>query len=229
MVSCGPAAPLCEVAVVDPATSTRLPDGAVGEIWLASPATSPGYWQRPDATAETFGARLPGDRHDYNRTGDLGALIGGELFVTGRLKDLIIVRGRNIYPQDIEAAATRFHDAIGIGTAFELTGHPAEVGIVLELDLDLMPADDELAGFARELRSSLVREFSLPSLAIAFLPQGELPRTAIGKVKRVFTRSEIEKGALRVIYAEGFNVMEHDASPNGGIRAFATRNNIAGT
>jgi acyl-CoA synthetase (AMP-forming)/AMP-acid ligase II len=230
MVSCGPAAPLCEVAVVDPATGTRLPDGSVGEIWLSSPATSPGYWQRPDATAETFGARLPDDTHDYNRTGDLGALIDGELFITGRLKDLIIVRGRNIYPQDIEAAATRFHDAIGIGTAFELTGHPAEVGIVVEVDLDLVPADaDELAVLARELRSSLVREFSLPSLAVAFLPQGELPRTAIGKVKRAFTRSEIEQGTLRVVYAEGFNVMERDASPNGGIRAFVTRNNIAGT
>jgi acyl-CoA synthetase (AMP-forming)/AMP-acid ligase II len=111
-----------------------------------------------------------------------------------------------------------------------MTGHPPEVGIVVEVDRERVPADgDELAALARDLRSSLVREFSLPSLAVAFLPQGELPRTAIGKVKRAFTRSEIEKGALRVVYAEGFNVMEHDASPNGGIRAFATRNNIAGT
>jgi len=204
MVSCGPAAPLCEVAVVDPATGIRLADGEVGEIWLASPATSPGYWHRPDATAETFGARLPGDEHRYNRTGDLGALIDGELFVTGRLKDLIIVRGRNIYPQDIEAAAVRFHPAVGAGTAFELTGHPCEVGIVLEVDGEKMPADGGASAFARDLRSALVRELSLPSLAIAFLPTGELPRTAIGKVKRSFTRAALENGELDVAYADGF-------------------------
>jgi acyl-CoA synthetase (AMP-forming)/AMP-acid ligase II len=213
MVSCGVACPLCEVAIVDASTGTRLPDGQVGEIWLSSPATSPGYWHRPDATAEAFGAKLDGDERSYNRTGDLGALIAGELFITGRLKDLIIVRGRNIYPQDIEAAAIRVHPAVGIGTAFELVGHPAEIGIILELDGDEIPEDSHgLDALAAIVRSALVHQFSLPSLAIAFLPTGDLPRTAIGKVKRRFTRSQFERGELGVMYADGFALQIQEAA-----------------
>ncbi|MEO6826047.1 MAG: fatty acyl-AMP ligase [Microbacteriaceae bacterium] len=213
LVSCGVAGPGCIVAIADPSTGERLADGQVGEIWAAGPNIAHGYWRRPDATAEAFGAHLADDEHDYYRTGDLGALINGEMFVTGRLKDLIIVRGRNIYPQDIEAAAARFHPAVGMGTAFELTGHPADVGIILEVDGNETPLDNaELNTLALNLRSDLVHQFSLPSLAIGFLVAGELPRTALGKVRRAFTRSALENGQLRLVYADGFSPRVQDAA-----------------
>lgn len=219
LVSCGVAGPNCVVAIADPSTGERLPDGQVGEIWTAGPNIAHGYWQRPDATAEAFGARLADDEHDYYRTGDLGALIRGEMFVTGRLKDLIIVRGRNIYPQDIEAAATRFHPALGVGAAFELAGHPADVGIVVELEEEAVTLDDaELNTLAGNLRAALVHEFSLPSLAIGLLTAGELPRTAIGKVRRSFTRAALEEGELRLVYADGFAPHVQDVARSVAVR-----------
>ena len=104
----------CEVAIVDPETGAPLPDGRVGEIWVAGPSVAAGYWDRPEAT----GRDLPGHGSTtatgpFLRTGDLGFLRDGELFVTGRLKDLIIVRGRNVYPQDVEWTAERRHPRSG--------------------------------------------------------------------------------------------------------------------
>ena len=110
--------------IVDPATRRPLPDGSVGEIWLCGTSVSPGYWNRPAETAETFGVHLAGSASGsaFMRTGDLGLIEAGDLYVTGRLKELIIVRGRNHYPQDIEETAQASHAALrpGRGAAFLL-------------------------------------------------------------------------------------------------------------
>ncbi|WJL94729.1 fatty acyl-AMP ligase [Microbacterium sp. ET2] len=204
MVSCGRPTRDTSVVIVDPETLTPAPDGAIGEIWVSSPMLSPGYFRRPDATAETFGHALAGDDRPYMRTGDLGAFVDGELFVTGRLKEMIIIRGRNIYPQDLEARATEMHPALTMGSAFELQGHPSAVGIVLELDTDASPSDDELDRLSDAVRSELMTSYSLPSIAIAFVAAGHLPRTATGKVRRRPTPSLIESGALPVIRSSGF-------------------------
>jgi acyl-CoA synthetase (AMP-forming)/AMP-acid ligase II len=205
LVSCGRPGPGCSVAIVDPQTGIRMDDGQVGEIWVSSPAVTPGYWRNPEATAETFGARLESEAAGYLRTGDLGAMLDGELFVTGRVKDLIIVRGRNIYPQDIEAAANRIHPSVRLAAAFELTEHPSDVGIVVEYDPEHIADDDDaLQKLSAQLRSQLVSEFSLPSLAIALVRLGDLPLTQSGKVRRSFSRSAIERGDLVVAYADGF-------------------------
>jgi acyl-CoA synthetase (AMP-forming)/AMP-acid ligase II len=214
MVSCGTAGPTSSLKIVDPATGKSVLDGQVGEIWISGPGISPGYWHRPDATAEVFGARLEDDDRSYYRTGDLGAQIDGELFVTGRLKDLIIVRGRNIYPQDIEAAAMRLRPEVGTGTAFELSGHPSEIGIVLELRDEAPTEDSDRAALAHDLRIALLHEFSLPSLAIAFLLPGDLPRTGSGKVRRASTRSLLESAELPVVYADGFASGVKEAAPS---------------
>jgi amino acid adenylation domain-containing protein len=125
LVSSGrPAAdPEQRLAIVDPETGKPCPPERIGEVWIAGPGVAAGYWNRPEETARSFGARLaaPGDIEDrFLRTGDLGFLADGELFVTGRLKDLIILRGRNLYPQDVELTAERSHPALrpGCGAAF---------------------------------------------------------------------------------------------------------------
>ena len=109
LVGCGRVIHEHEVVIVDPATGLKCKPDSVGEIWVAGPSVAHGYWNRPDETAATFATRLGSGRTRYLRTGDLGFLRDGELFVTGRLKDLIIIHGRNIYPQDIEATVGRSH------------------------------------------------------------------------------------------------------------------------
>ena len=106
VVSCGEVDSEHTVRIVDPPAST-MPDGTVGEIWVSGRSVAAGYYNRHELTREVFGGRLPGDERSYLRTGDLGFVQSGELFVTGRIKDLIIVSGRNIYPQDVEAAVMR--------------------------------------------------------------------------------------------------------------------------
>nr|MDT0666831.1 AMP-binding protein [Micromonospora sp. DSM 115978] len=99
-----------DLRIVDPATFEALPDGTVGEIWLAGRNVGLGYWRREQASAEVFRARLRGDDdRDWLRTGDLGVWHEGALFVTGRIKDMIIVDGRNIYPHDVETCVEQTH------------------------------------------------------------------------------------------------------------------------
>src|SRR6185436_9747611 len=116
LVGCGRVLSGLEVAIVDPGTGVPCRPGGVGEIWVAGDSVACGYWDRPEETAQTFGALLPDGRGPWLRTGDIGALEAGELFVAGRLKDLIILRGRNHYPQDLEATAGKAHPALGDGT-----------------------------------------------------------------------------------------------------------------
>ena len=100
------------VVIVDPAAGSTRPDGRVGEIWVAGPSVALGYWGRPAETEEIINARLRNGEGPFLRTGDLGFLKDGALFVTGRLKDMIILRGRNVYPQDVEWTAERCHPAL---------------------------------------------------------------------------------------------------------------------
>ena len=123
-VSCGHAWMDQRIVVADPETREEVLPGAEGEIWVAGPSVAQGYWGRPEETAATFGARLAGDAEGtpFLRTGDLGFFLDGELYVSGRLKDLIILRGRNHYPQDIELTVERSHPALrpGCGAAFSV-------------------------------------------------------------------------------------------------------------
>ncbi|MFV0475009.1 MAG: fatty acyl-AMP ligase, partial [Pikeienuella sp.] len=123
-----------EIAIVDPATGARAPAGGTGEIWLRGPNIAPGYWGSPEAGAGMFDQLLDGGR-GWLRTGDLGALQGGRLYVTGRLKELIVVRGRNHHPQDIEETAAAAHAdlAPGRAAAFAMEDGDGAFGLVCEL------------------------------------------------------------------------------------------------
>lgn len=206
LISCGSPASGVRLAIVDPDSLAALPENRIGEVWISSAAVSPGYFGRPDATAETFGFTLPADDRSYMRTGDLGALVDGELFITGRLKDVIILRGRNIYPQDLEAAAAALSPALGVGAAFELERPSAFVGVLVEYDAHEAGADGEnpdalLSRVSREL----LDRFSLPSIAIGLVPLGSVPRTATGKVRRKPARAMLDSRELTLLNSIGFD------------------------
>ncbi len=205
MVSCGRPSETTSVVIIDPQTLQPVEGGTIGELWVAGPGVSPGYYRRPDATAETFGHSVPGFEGSYMRTGDLAAIVDGELFITGRLKDMINIRGRNIYPQDLEAMAVTVSEAVGISAAFELEGHPSAIGIISEVDEE----SREVAGLSyaeltAQLQKELIAYFSLPSLAVGLVPLGQLPRTGAGKVTRRPVRVALESGGLPLVHATGF-------------------------
>ncbi len=210
VVSCGRPTTDSRLVVVDPETCRELPADRVGEIWIGGPSVARGYWNRPEETERTFQARLA-DRGDgpFLRTGDLGFLHEGELHVTGRLKDLVIVRGRNLYPQDIEAAAERdvsFSRANGVA-AFAIEGPDTErLVVVVELpDAVLTTLGDpgkraKAEGLIAKVRGSIASEFEAPVHEIVCVRQGTFPRTTSGKVQRSRCRQMYLAGELDVVF-----------------------------
>ncbi len=202
LVSSGPAAPELEVLVVDPRTRQPVPEGYVGEIWAHGPNIGLGYWNKPEVSAQTFGAKLAsGDDTPYLRTGDLGYLRNGELFVTGRMKDVIIVRGRNHYPQDLEATVHDADPALRAhgGAAFAVTQDVTEgVVIVQEVERTALKKLDAPAVCAA-IRAALVREHDIVPAAIVLVKPATIPKTSSGKIQRAACRTQYESGELDIV------------------------------
>jgi acyl-CoA synthetase (AMP-forming)/AMP-acid ligase II len=192
-----------EIAVVAAETCRRLPDGAVGEIWVRGPNVARGYWRSPDRSAETFAAVLADDPSDagaarrWLRTGDLGVLHDGRLYVTGRIKDLIIVDGTNHYPQDIEATVQEAHALIRFDhvAAFALTVDGEDrLVIVAEHSRHITDPGAERDAATRAVRNAVVVGHGAPVHDFVLVPPDTVPRTSSGKVAR---------GACRQRYLAG--------------------------
>lgn len=204
LVSSGPASFGTRVVIVDPESCEPCIDGRIGEIWVSSPSVARGYWRRVRETRETFDARLANGDGPFLRTGDLGVLSAGELFVTGRLKDLLIVRGLKHFPQDIELTAERQDDALrpGCSAAFAIDGEEGEaVGIALEVDPRALPGDPEeqqgrLASITRAVRQAVSEHHGITLSIVSLLPLGAMPKTSSGKVRRRDCRVAILSGSL---------------------------------
>lgn len=200
LVGCGPALPGFELLIVDPETRTACAPDRIGEIWLAGPCVGRGYWGQPTASAEHFGATLANQNAEatrYLRTGDLGFLWGGELFVAGRLKDLIVVHGRNLHPQDIEQTAEAAHPHIRAGgaIAFAIDDGQEEVVIVLvECARHLAP--EAARQLVERVRRSVATEHQLEVKRVVPLRAGALPRTTSGKRQRSEAKRRYTQGAL---------------------------------
>lgn len=192
LVSCGPVIPEHRLAVVDPVTLERVADGRVGEIWVAGPSVSSGYWRRRELTQQVFGQRL-GDEGGYLRTGDLGALRDGQVYVTGRLKDLLIIRGRNHYPQDIEETVATVGAPVREGavavTATEVGGQEQLV-VVAEVGRHCDPSTVKWVTSA--IRRAVAEEHGVSPYAVVLLKAGHLPKTTSGKIQRSACRQGFE-------------------------------------
>ena len=200
LVSCGQAVPDHDIAIVEPESGTLCPSGTVGEILIQGPSVAQGYWNRPEESEQMFGATVAGRRERYLRTGDLGFFRDGELFVTGRLKDVIIIRGRNHYPQDIEQTAEAAHPAVLPGAAFALTENNEERLVVVH-QLDRQFRDADLDQVVRAIRRLIVEGHELDPYAIVLIRQTSLPITSSGKVQRTLCREQYQTGQLKVVHS----------------------------
>jgi amino acid adenylation domain-containing protein len=200
-VGCGAPPPEHRVAVVDPGSGAALPEGQVGEIWVAGPSVGKGYWRRPDATAEVFGARTAAGDGGFLRTGDLGFLRGGELYVTGRRKDLIVLSGTNHYPQDIEAAAERAHPAVraGCGAAFSIEVEGEEQAALVQ-EVDHRRAEADPAAVVEAIRATVFELTGVALHAVALVGGGAVPKTTSGKVQRQACRAAFLEGGLPTLH-----------------------------
>ncbi|MDT5037167.1 MAG: hypothetical protein QOE03_2352 [Micromonosporaceae bacterium] len=199
LVSCGSPVDL-DVRVVDPASRVPLADGAVGEIWIRGASVAHGYANRRDATADTFHARLDNGDGPFLRSGDLGFLHIGELFVTGRIKDMVVINGRNLYPEDIEEAA-HVHPACGTTAAFGIDVDGEHIIVVQEV------TNRQLAGcglpeLSRSVLSAVVRQCEVASASVVLVRRGAVDKTTSGKVRRASMRQRFLRRDLKPLHLE---------------------------
>lgn len=199
LVGCGRVLPGEQVTIVDPDTSTKLPGDAIGEIWVQSPSVGRGYWQRRDETQRTFDAVTADGDGPYLRTGDLGFLYGGQLYVSGRLKDLIIVRGVNRYPQDIEETVERASEAVQAGSvaAFAMTQQDREQLVVVAETVRQRDIDWDM--HLQAIRRAITEEHDLPPDAVFLVRNSSVPKTSSGKIQRHACLHAVRDGELKLI------------------------------
>lgn len=201
LVSSGAAVDGQRVVIVDPSTGLETLAGQIGEIWISGPSVACGYWNRPDDTEATFRATLVGQDATFLRTGDLGFLQDGELFVTGRQKDLVIIRGKNHYPQDIENTATESHPSLagGRGAAFSIDQDGLERLVVVHevADRSSSTFDEICASIAR----AVAEGHELETWAVVLVGHHRVPKTSSGKIQRRLCREMFLAGKLHGVLA----------------------------
>ncbi|AFY82813.1 condensation domain-containing protein [Oscillatoria acuminata] len=200
LVGCGSAVPDMQIAIAHPETGARCAGNEVGEVWVSGPSVCQGYWNRPEESRHTFQAFLADSGEGpFLRTGDLGFLEDGELYITGRVKDLILIRGRNLYPQDIERATESSHRAFRLtGTAaftVEVAGEERLV-VVQELEFRAKP---NLSEAIAAIRQAVAEEFEVQVYGVVLIKPGTIPKTSSGKIQRRACRDRFLNGELQVV------------------------------
>lgn len=199
VVSSGKSSPGQKIVIAHPELLTRCLPDEVGEIWVSSRSVAQGYWNRAEQTDHTFRAFLSDTNEGpFLRTGDLGFMINGELFITGRLKDLIIIRGMNYYPQEIEITVQQVDPALrqGCGAAFsiEVSGEE-QVAVVQEIQNHYSDVD----GLIEPIRQAVAKNHDINLFALALVQPGSIPKTSSGKIQRSACRELFLSRKLRLI------------------------------
>ncbi len=214
LFGCGPPSEGVDVRIVDPKTHLELHGEAIGEIWVDSPSKALGYYGLDELSEQAFCARLAeaadgASSNGYLRTGDLGFVFEGEVFVTGRIKDLIILRGRNLYPQDLEESVFSSHALIRPGRAVAFSAPPSDSGgsagtgnereqiVVLTEVLNKKLTSDQLDDVVHAARSSVQHDHGISCDAILVAPPGAILKTTSGKVRRQACRQAYLDGVLQ--------------------------------
>jgi acyl-CoA synthetase (AMP-forming)/AMP-acid ligase II len=201
LASCGHAWFEEEIAIVEPETGILCEAGSVGEIWVAGKNVANGYWNRDEITANTFGAQIKGGTgRRFLRTGDLGFIHEGELYIAGRLKDLILSGGRNHHPADIELTVERASAQIrpGCAAAFAVN-HEAGERLVILAEVHRHTNTEERHAIFSAIRQAVVEEHGIAPQTMALLEPYSLPKTSSGKIQRQLCRQQFMAGSLPVI------------------------------
>ena len=183
LVGCGTSQPGHQILIVDPESGRCLPDSTIGEIWPVGPSIAQGYWRKEDLSKSCFRCYTSDGKGPCLRTGDLGFLIGGELFVAGRIKDLVILKGRNVCPEDLELTLSRAHPQCrpGCAAAFSVEQEDCEGLVVFQ---EIRNKAGELPAICQAIRALVAKEHQAAIASLVLLKEGYLPKTSSGKVQR---------------------------------------------
>jgi acyl-CoA synthetase (AMP-forming)/AMP-acid ligase II len=200
LVGCGRPAAGNRLEIIHPETGHLCPEGTVGEIVIQGPSVARGYWRGDVETNRNFHTHVEGLEGQFLRTGDLGFKFEDELFVTGRLKDVIIIRGRNHYPQDIEQSAEASHPSLLPGAAFAVQ-EASEERLVLVHQVERQLDSSEYDAVIKGIRQAVTEQHELDPHAVVLIRQSSLPVTSSGKVQRSLCRDQYLAGELKVVHA----------------------------
>ncbi len=202
LVGCGHTWMETEIIIVKPETFEKLDENTIGEIWIKGPTVAKGYWNKPEETERSFNAFTTNTNEGpFLRTGDMGFLREKELYITGRLKDLIIVRGRNYYPNDLEFTIQNCHDDFrnnGVAVISVLKNGEEKLVVVQELERTALRKDnhDELISLIRKVISE---EYELDVYAVCLIRTGSIPLTSSGKIQRRQTKYDYLNNDLNIV------------------------------
>ncbi|WP_405669715.1 fatty acyl-AMP ligase [Streptomyces sp. NBC_01530] len=204
LVGCGAPAG-SDTLIVDPDTGDALPEGRIGEIWLDGPCVTAGYWENDDTTETTFHAHTSDGRGPFLRTGDLGGLLDGDLYITGRRKDVLVLHGRNLHPADIEYELRAQHEELeGLHGAVFMVGHDdgvdAAPAIVVVHEIRAHWGAERLGEIAVGMKQTVARDFGVPVAGVALVRPGGVRRTTSGKVQRSAMRALYLAAGLETLH-----------------------------
>jgi acyl-CoA synthetase (AMP-forming)/AMP-acid ligase II len=203
LVSSGVVASDLDLRVIDPAMREPVPDGRIGEIWIRGGSVAQGYWRKPEETGRTFNAVTAGGDAGFLRTGDLGTLHAGELYLTGRIKELIILNGRNLYPYDIERAVRGTHELLTDGSCCVFSVPSTSESVVVIQEVRARQLDGtQLTGLAAQVRRSLSAHAGVPGANVVFVRARTIRRTTSGKVQRNLMRQLFMTGELDAVHED---------------------------
>jgi natural product biosynthesis luciferase-like monooxygenase protein len=210
IVSCGKIQPDLGVAIVDPQTGRRLDDDEIGEIWLAGNPIAKGYYgQSEQENDEVFRAALIDSNQGFLRTGDLGALHEGELYITGRIKELVIVHGRNYDAHDLERIAVAAHPDLAAGHVVVLADFERGEQVVVMAELPARKPESDYGTIARRIRTRLAEVLGLRPDCVIIAPPKSIPLTSSGKVRRVEAYRRYQAGSLVPLFVDQLPAEAH--------------------
>ncbi|MET9684263.1 fatty acyl-AMP ligase [Streptomyces coeruleorubidus] len=194
-----------DVRIVDPQTFLEQPEGSVGEIWAKGESIASGYWKRPLTNKEIFDAAIADgkggqDGGGWLRTGDLGVWEDGQLYVTGRLKELVIFAGRNLYPQDVERAVQGTDKALGIGAGAVFAVETDREHLIVVQEVRTSSVSTDLRTLATSVQSFIGREFNIPAGNVLLVRPGTIRKTTSGKIQRTLMKQLFLKGQITPLY-----------------------------
>jgi acyl-CoA synthetase (AMP-forming)/AMP-acid ligase II len=202
VVACGRTGPGHRVIAVDPETREPCPPDRVGELWFAGPSVASGYWRQEAVSRDTFEARTADGDGPFLRTGDLGFVRAGQVHVTGRRKDMVVLHGENYYPQDIEQSVWDCDRRLrpGCGAAFAVDGEGGEALVIVQ---EVEAPAAELPALAEAARRAVARDHGLAVAALVLIPPRTIAKTSSGKIQRGACRELYRLGKLRVLHQGG--------------------------